>query len=80
MNTARQATENMEYVRRLLEEKQAGFAAVRGIGRVRYPPSDRDLEDAEDTAAVLEWKARDTAGQTTFVPADEARRRRGMPR
>jgi hypothetical protein len=27
MNTARQATENMEYVRRLLEEKQAGFAA-----------------------------------------------------
>jgi hypothetical protein len=26
MNTARQATENMEYVRRLLEEKQAGFA------------------------------------------------------
>jgi hypothetical protein len=27
MNTARQAMENMEYVRRLLEEKQAGFAA-----------------------------------------------------
>jgi hypothetical protein len=27
MNTARQATENMEYVRRLLKEKQAGFAA-----------------------------------------------------
>lgn len=27
MNTAKQATENMEYVRRLLEEKQAGFAA-----------------------------------------------------
>jgi hypothetical protein len=27
MNTARQATENMEYVRRLLEEKQAGFSA-----------------------------------------------------
>ena len=27
MNTARQATENMEYVRRLREEKQAGFAA-----------------------------------------------------
>jgi hypothetical protein len=37
-------------------------------------------EDAEDTAAVLEWKARDAAGQTTFVPADEARRRLGMPR
>jgi hypothetical protein len=29
---------------------------------------------------VLEWKARDAAGQTTFVPAEEARRRLGMPR
>ena len=38
-----------------------------------------DLEDAEDTAAVLEWKARDAAGQTTFVPAAEARRRLGLP-
>ena len=27
MNTAKRAMENMEYVRRLLEEKQAGFAA-----------------------------------------------------
>ena len=33
-----------------------------------------ELEDAEDTAAVLEWKGRDAAGQTTFVPASEARR------
>ena len=42
--------------------------------------SPEELEDAEDTAAVLEWKARDAAGQTTFVRADEARRRLGMPR
>jgi hypothetical protein len=28
----------------------------------------------------LEWKARDAVGLTTFVPADEARRRLGMPR
>lgn len=42
--------------------------------------SAEDLEDAEDTAAVLAWKARDAAGETTFVPADEARRRLGMPR
>ena len=34
-------------------------------------------EDAEDTAAVLEWKARDAAGQTSYAPADEARRRLG---
>jgi hypothetical protein len=27
MNTAKQATENMDYVRRLLKEKQPGFAA-----------------------------------------------------
>ncbi len=27
MNTAKQAMENMEYVRRLLEEKEGGFAA-----------------------------------------------------
>lgn len=39
-----------------------------------------ELEDAEDTAAVLELKARDAAGQTTLVSADEARRRLGMPR
>ena len=42
--------------------------------------SPEELEDAEDTAAALEWTARDAAGQTTFVPADEARRRLGMPR
>jgi hypothetical protein len=40
----------------------------------------QELEDAEDTAAVLEWKARHAAGETMFVPADEARRRLGMPR
>ncbi len=39
-----------------------------------------ELEDAEDTAAMLEWKARDAAGQTTLMSADEARRRLGMPR
>ena len=42
--------------------------------------SPQDLEDAEDTAAALEWRVRDATGQTTFVAADEARRRLGMPR
>jgi murein tripeptide amidase MpaA len=41
MNTARQAMENMEYVRRLLEEKAGWIRRVRGIGPVCYPPSDR---------------------------------------
>lgn len=38
-----------------------------------------DTEDTEDTAAVLEWRTRDATGQTTFVSADGARRRLGMP-
>lgn len=42
--------------------------------------SPQDLEDAEDPAAILEWRARDAAGQTTLVPADEVRRRLGLPR
>jgi hypothetical protein len=53
------------------------FLRLRTLQQAATP---QELEDAEDTAAVLEWKARDAAGQTTFVPADEARRRLGMPR
>ena len=55
----------------------AEFLRLRALQQAATP---QELEDAEDTAAVLEWKARDAAGQTTFVPADEARRRLGMPR
>ena len=55
----------------------ADFLRLRALEQAASPP---ELEDAEDTAAVLEWKARDAAGQTTFIPADEARRRLGMPR
>ena len=55
----------------------ADFLRLRALERAATP---EDLEDAEDTAAVLEWKARDASGQTTFVPASEARRRLGIPR
>jgi len=55
----------------------ADFLRLRALEQAASP---QELEDAEDTAAVLEWKARDAAGLTTFVPADEARRRLGMPR
>jgi hypothetical protein len=55
----------------------ADFLRLRALEQTASP---QELEDAEDTAAMLEWKARDAAGQTTFVPADEARRRLGMPR
>jgi len=40
--------------------------------------SPKELEDAEDTAAVLAWKARDADGLTTFAPSYEARRRLGI--
>ena len=70
MNTARQATENMEYVRRLLEEKQAGFAASvelavsfihRQIERpeetmeMTLPPGRRETIEKQDP--VHEWRA-----------------------
>lgn len=55
----------------------ADFLRLRALQEAATP---EDLEDAEDTAAVLEWKARDAAGQTTFVPASEARRRLGISR
>ena len=55
----------------------ADFLRLRALEQAATP---HELEDAEDTAAVLEWKARDAAGQTTFVPAGEARRPLGMPR
>ena len=54
----------------------ADFLRLRVLEQAATP---EDLKDAEDTAAVLEWKARDAAGQTTFVPASEARRRLGIP-
>jgi hypothetical protein len=55
----------------------ADFLRLRALEQAATP---QELEDAEDSAAVLEWKARDVAGQTRFVPADEARRRLSMPR
>jgi hypothetical protein len=52
------------------------FLRLRALEQAATP---EDLEDAKDTAAVLEWKARDAAEQTTFMPASGARRRLGMP-
>ena len=38
------------------------------------------LEDAEDTAAIEYWRAREAAGLAKYVSVDEARRRLGIPR
>jgi hypothetical protein len=55
----------------------ADFLRLRALEQAATP---QELEDAEDGAGVLEWKARDVAGQTRFVPAAEVRRRLSMPR
>jgi hypothetical protein len=55
----------------------ADFLRLRALEQAATP---QELEDAQDSAAVLEWKARDVAGQTRFVPAAEARRRLSTPR
>jgi hypothetical protein len=55
----------------------ADFLRLRALEQAA---SCEELEDTEDTAAVLAWEARDAAGQTTYVPAGEARRRLRMPR
>ena len=70
MNTVKQAMENMAYVRRLLEEKQAGFSAsvelacllstIRSSGRretmeLTLPPGRHETIQKQDP--VHEWRA-----------------------
>jgi hypothetical protein len=38
----------------------------------------QELEDAEDKAALADWRVREAAGQTSYVPHDEAPRRLGL--
>ena len=42
--------------------------------------STQELEDAEDQAALADWRAREAAGQTSYVPHDEALRRARLSR
>ena len=44
------------------------FMRVRALERLA---SARELEGAEDTAALQEWRAREAAGQTSGVPAGQ---------
>jgi hypothetical protein len=52
----------------------ADFMRLRALERLA---SSQELEDAEDTTALQEWRAREAAGQTSYVPADEVRQRLG---
>ncbi|MDQ1287604.1 MAG: hypothetical protein QG622_1169 [Actinomycetota bacterium] len=38
------------------------------------------IEDAEDAAALEEWRGRDFSGESSYVSAGEARRRLGLER
>jgi hypothetical protein len=40
----------------------------------------QELEDAEDAAALGEWRSRDAAGATVYTPADQVRERLGLTR
>ena len=49
--------------------------------RLRAPEeaaSPQEQEDAEDKAALADWRAREAAGQTSYVPHDEVLRRLGL--
>jgi hypothetical protein len=53
----------------------ADFMRLRELERLATV---RDQEDIEDAAAMEEWQAREARGETSYVPADEVRRRLGL--
>jgi hypothetical protein len=52
----------------------ADVMRLRALERLASP---RDLEDSEDAIALQDWKLREAAGETTYTPIDEVRRRLG---
>lgn len=42
--------------------------------------SEADLEDAADLAALQQWQARESEGQTSYLSADEVRAQLGLSR
>jgi hypothetical protein len=55
----------------------ADFMRLRALQRVGSAP---EREDAEDTAALQEWRAREAAGRISCAPADEVWQRLGLTR
>jgi hypothetical protein len=51
------------------------FLRLRALEEAASP---QELEDAEDKAALADWRAREAAGQTSYVTHDEALRRLGL--
>jgi hypothetical protein len=74
MNTARQAMDNMEYVRRLLDEKQAGFAAAVELAMSIIHRQIAAGGNDGDNAA---WPPRDNREAGPGAPAARRAARRG---
>ena len=55
-------------------------ADFRRLRALQAAATEEALQDAEDTAALQEWRERKANGQATSVPADEVRRRLGLLR
>jgi hypothetical protein len=53
----------------------AEFLRLRALGRDASPEA---RQAAEDAAAGQEWLARDAAGQASYTPMPEVRRRLGL--
>ena len=54
-------------------------AEYRRLRALEQIASTQELEEAEDAAALADWREREAAGQTSYVPASEVRRRLGLP-
>ena len=52
------------------------FLRLRALEQAASP---QELEDAEDKAALADWRAREAAEQTSYVPHDETLRRSAWP-
>jgi hypothetical protein len=55
----------------------ADFRRLRALAAAA---TEEALQDAEDTAALQEWRERKASGQAISVPVDEVRRRLGLLR
>jgi hypothetical protein len=53
----------------------AEFLRLRALERGASP---QVLQDAEDAAAAQEWLSREAAGEVSYVPMPEVRRRLGL--
>jgi hypothetical protein len=53
----------------------AEFLRLRALERDASPEA---LQDAEDEAAAQDWLAREAAGQTSYTPLAEVKRRLGL--